>query len=109
MPWEVKFFQTARGGYPVKKFIEGLEKKTYARVLKSIAILCSFGPFIRMPYSKKIASNLYELRIKGLESIRILYVQTGGKYFLVHAFKKKGQKIPSKELKVALDRIRDLI
>lgn len=109
MPWEVRFFQTARGDYPVKEFIEGLEKKTYARVLKSITILCNFGPFIRMPYSKKISANLYELWIKGAESVRIFYTNVGEKYFLVHAFKKKSQKIPPKELKIALDRIQNLI
>lgn len=109
MPWEVKFFQTARGDYPVKEFIEGLEKKTYARVLKSITMLCNFGPFIRMSYSKKISANLYELRTKGVESVRIFYTRVGGKYFLVHVFKKKSQKIPPKELKIALDRIKDLI
>lgn len=108
MAWKVKFFQTKRGDYPVKEFIERLEKKTYARALKSITILCDFGPFIRMPYSKKVGSHLFELRIKGAESIRILYTQIGEKYFLVHAFKKKGQKIPQKELKIALDRAKEL-
>lgn len=108
MAWKVKFFQTKRGDYPVKEFIEKLGKKTYARVLKSITLLSSFGPFVKMPYSKKIAPGLYELRIKGIESIRILYVQVNQIYYLTHAFKKKTDKIPRREIKTALDRAREL-
>jgi len=33
---KVKFFQTARGAYPVKDFIDGLEKITQAKVAKYI-------------------------------------------------------------------------
>jgi phage-related protein len=108
MAWKVKFFQTKRGDYPVKEFIERLEKKTYARALKSITMLCDFGPFVRMPYSKKVGSHLFELRIKGAESIRILYVQVNQVYYLVHAFKKKTDRIPAREIKTALDRTREL-
>jgi len=107
--WKVKFFQTKRGNYPVKEFIEKLEKKTYARALRSIALLQKFGPFLKMPYSKKIAPGLYELRIKGAEAIRIFYTLVNGKYYLLHAFKKKRQKIPEKEIKLGLDRIKELI
>ncbi|MFZ5366578.1 MAG: type II toxin-antitoxin system RelE/ParE family toxin [Patescibacteria group bacterium] len=108
MAWKVKFFQTKRGDYPVKEFIEKLEKKTYTRALKSITLLSNFGPFVRMPYSKKIAPHLYELRIKGAESIRILYVQVNQVYYLVHIFKKKTDKIPMREIKTALDRAKEL-
>ena len=108
MAWKVKFFQTKRREYPVKEFIEKLEKKTYTRALRSITMLQNFGPFVKMPYSKKIASGLYELRIKGAESIRILYVQINQVYYLIHVFKKKTDKIPMREIKTALDRAREL-
>jgi len=107
--WKVKFFQTTRGNYPVKEFIEKLEKKTYARALRSITLLQEFGPFLRMPYSKKIGQGLYELRVKGVEAIRIFYTQANEEYYLVHAFKKKTQKIPKQEIKLGLDRVKELI
>lgn len=106
--WKVRFFQTARGDHPVKKFIEKLSKKAYARVLRSIILLQNFGPFLKMPYSRKLAPGLYELRIKGVESMRIFYTQKQGIYYLLHAFKKKKQRIPKKEIKVALDRVKEL-
>jgi len=107
--WKVKFFQTARGDHPVKEFMEKLEKKSYARVLRSISLLQEFGPSLRMPYSKKIASKLYELRVKGIETIRIFYTQANQEYYLVHAFKKETQKTPRQEIKLGLDRIKELI
>ena len=108
MAWKVKFFQTGRGDYPVREFIEKLEKKTYTRALRSITMLQNFGPFVKMPYSKKIAPDLYELRIKGAESIRIFYTQVGQVYYFVHAFRKKTDKIPTREIKTALDRAKEL-
>lgn len=87
----MKFFQTRRDDFSVKDFIEKLEKKAYARALRSIDLLRDFGLFLRMPYSKKIAPRLYELRIK-----------------FVYAFKKKSQKTPKREIKTALDRSQEL-
>lgn len=39
MAWIVKFFQTARGDYPVKEFIEKQDEATYAKVLQHIKLL----------------------------------------------------------------------
>jgi len=52
---------------------------------------------------------LYELRISGRVEIRILYTVKNGEYYLLHAFKKKTQKTPSREIKTALDRIKEII
>jgi phage-related protein len=68
-----------------------------------------FGPYLRAPHSKKITDKLYELRIVGENSIRILYTFYNNKYYLLHAFKKKVNKIPKKEIKIALDRIKEII
>ena len=36
MSWNVKFFQTARGNYPVKEFIEEQDEAIYAKTLHLI-------------------------------------------------------------------------
>lgn len=109
MSWKVKFFQTARGDYPVKEFIEELDYNTKARVNLSIRLLIDYGPFLKPPDIKKLKNKLYELRITGKISIRIFYTIYAGEYYLLHAFKKKTQKTPVKELKIALDRIKNVI
>jgi len=64
---------------------------------------------LKPPYIKKLQDKLYELRISGKVAIRILYTISNNEYYLLHAFKKKNQKTPSKELKIALDRMREII
>ena len=59
------------------------------------------------PHIKKLTeSALWEYRILGSDNIRLLYIAVRGKTFLVlHGFKKKKQKTPSKEIRLAEDRL----
>ena len=109
MAWKVLFFQTTRGEYPVKEFIEKQDRNTVAKINLSIRLLIDYGPFLKPPDIKKLQNKLYELRIQGKSSVRIFYTIVAGKYYLLHAFIKKSQKTPPKELKVALDRMRKLV
>lgn len=109
MSWKVYFFQTARGRYPVKEFVEEQDIPTRAKIARSIRFLADHGPFLKPPYIKKIQSNLYELRISGNVAVRIFYTVFKNEYFLLHSFKKESQKTPAKELRVALDRMKEII
>ena len=109
MSWNVKFFQTARGSYPVKEFIEEQDEATYAKTLQLIRLLSNNGPFLKPPYIKKVFDKLYELRISGKIAVRILYIMVHNEYYLLHAFKKKSQKAPERELKTAVDRMKEII
>lgn len=64
-------------------------------------LLEKFGHGLRMPYSKKMDSKLFELRIKGKEEIRIFYTIKNNRGILLHLFKKKTQKTPPKEILTA--------
>lgn len=103
MPWKV-FLLPKVGKYLLKQSL-----KESTRVELAIQLLENYGPFVKPPYTKKIKENLFELRIKGQNSYRIFYTHTKGNYYLVHIFKKKSQKIPQKEIKTALDRIKQII
>lgn len=107
--YKVYFFQTTRGSCPVKEFMEDQNGEVYARILRSINLLRKGGPFLKPPDVKKIDKNLYELRIRAKESIRIFYTKTDQGYLLLHAVKKKTQKIPKKELKIAIDRLKRVV
>ena len=71
MGWYVRFFQTTRGEYPVKKFIEEQDLPTIVNITHSIELLESYGPYLKPPYIKKLEDKLYELRISGKIAIRI--------------------------------------
>lgn len=66
-----------------------------------------FGLEGAYPHVKKLAGTpLWELRILGSDSIRILYVTVTGKIFLLlHGFKKKSQKTSSREIITAKKRL----
>jgi phage-related protein len=109
MSWKVKFFQSARGDYPVIEFIGQQEIITQAKITHLIELLENYGPYLKPPYIKKIQKKLFELRISGKNAIRIFYTILNQEYYLLHAFKKKSNKTPVKEIKTALDRINELI
>lgn len=64
---------------------------------------------LHFPYSRKLTNHLSELRSHGDTKIRIIYTQINQKYILLHAFKKKTQKTPSKEIDIAEKRRLTLI
>lgn len=109
MSWKVKFFQNTREESLVDNFINDQDETTHAKILHSILLLKNGGPFLMPPYTKKLQPNLYELRTSGKNAVRIFYTMINGEYYLLHAFKKKTQRTPPKEIKIALDRIRKLI
>jgi len=89
----------------VERFIFTLEDLTIAKVLRTIDLLEKFGYRLGMPHSKKVANNLFELRVRGKQEVRIFYLFSGSKATLFHSFVKKAQKTPKKELAIALKKL----
>lgn len=109
LEYKIEFFQSARGDCPVEEFINEQELSTQTKIAHHIKLLLEYGPFLKDPYTKKIDNKLYELRIPGKIAVRIFYTKLNSKYYLIHAFKKKTQKTPRKEIKIVLDRINKLV
>lgn len=107
--WQVILYRSPRGTYPVQQFIDSLEIKAQSKVQDTIKLLREFGIQLGFPHVKKLTgTSLWELRIVGSDSARVLYVAVAGKTFvLLHGFKKKKDKIPTKEIKIAEDRLRE--
>lgn len=85
----------------LERFIYSLEKYTLAKVLRTIDLLQKFGSQLGMPQSKKVDRKLFELRIRGVQEVRIFYTFKNNKAILLHGYLKKSQKIPKKELQAA--------
>jgi phage-related protein len=90
----------------VEIFIASLEERTIAKVLRTIDLLERFGYRLGIPHSKKIDRDLFELRVRGQQEVRIFYVFKQGAIILIHGFIKKSQKIPKREIKVAQEKLR---
>ena len=85
-----------------------LEETTSSKVFRTIHLLEEFGAQLRMPHSKKITANLFELRTKGIEEVRILYTYKKNAAILLHVFTKKTQKTPQREINTALKKLKGL-
>jgi len=108
MSYTVKFFESIRGEQSVEKFIKSLDDQTKAKFLHLYDLLHSYGPRLTFPHTKFISKNIFELRIRGKTEVRIFYTNLRGIYILLHAFKKKTQKIPIKELHIAQRRLTEI-
>lgn len=105
--WKIQLYKTLQGETPVNEFILSLELKAQSKVYNILELLKSFGISVGSPHVKKLTgTQLWELRILGSDSIRILYIAITGKTFLLlHGFKKKKNKTPSKEIRIAEERL----
>ncbi len=89
----------------VEKILASQQADTRAKIVRKLALLEKYGNRLTFPITKQIAHNCYELRVRGRQEVRIFYCFHLQLAIVVHAFVKKSQKIPSKELGVALKRI----
>lgn len=108
MTWNIKVYESSRGEKPVEEFIKNLEPQTIAKVAHQIDLLEKHGPFLGMPHSRKLTREIYELRIKGKQEIRITYVFVNRNIYLLHAFKKQKQKTPRREIDVSFKRFYEI-
>ena len=107
--WNIVYYESRGGDIPVYDFIESLSPTAKSKVSNTFDLLAEFGIKLGLPHVKKVAgTELWELRILGGDSIRIFYIATSERVFLVlHGFIKKSQKASKKEIKVALARLRE--
>ncbi|MDA2922549.1 type II toxin-antitoxin system RelE/ParE family toxin [Patescibacteria group bacterium AH-259-L07] len=92
----------------VEKFITSLGKSTIAKVLRTIDLLELFGRQLGLPHSKKVRSDLFELRIRGQQEVRIFYAFQKGEIILLRGFIKKTQKTPQRELNTVIKKLQGL-
>ena len=86
-------------------FLLSFDDSTVSKIINSLEILDELGEKIRPPRSKKVAKNVYELRVLGNLSVRIFYAFYDENIWVLHAFIKKSQRIPKKELAVVINRL----
>lgn len=101
--YTVEFYATKDGREPAKEFIESLDAKMIAKLLKIIELLEANGPSLRIPYSEHLGDGIFEIRAKqGSDITRVLYFfVVGKKIVLTNGFVKKTQKTPKREIEKA--------
>lgn len=112
-----KFANISSMGYSIEYFhprvkndIESWPDGILADYARLVELLMEFGPNLRMPYSRAMGDGLFELRPRGPEGIgRALYCYFDGqRIVMLHAFIKKTQETPGKELRLARKRLKEV-
>jgi phage-related protein len=105
------YFHTGNNRSPVEEFINKEDKRSRSKIYQVIGHLEQHGLKLPEKFLKRISSSkhLWELRIKTHTQYRIFLasIDENG-IVLLHAFTKKTQKTPAKEIKVAEDRLKQL-
>ena len=106
MAFEVQYFHAR-----VLAEIESWPVDVIADYARLIELLVEYGPNLRLPHSRALGSGLFELRPRGRSSIgRVFYCfLLGQRVVVVHAFVKKTQQTPDKDLKLARKRVKELL
>ncbi|MEZ4591081.1 MAG: type II toxin-antitoxin system RelE/ParE family toxin [Chloroflexota bacterium] len=105
MDWEILYYnedvQKTINEWPV-----GI-RAFYARVAERMVI---FGPNLGMPFTRSMGNGLFEIRARGKEGIGRAFFCTivDQRIIILHAFIKKSQKTPKKELNMARRRMNDV-
>ena len=70
-------------------------------------LLEQYGLALRAPHTRRISDKLWELRAG---AGRVFYfAHTGQRFILLHAYTKKSQKAPTREIETAFRRLADVL
>jgi len=76
-----------------------------------VELLIEHGPNLRLPHSGAMGEGLFELRPRARSGVGRAFCcfLVGKRVVVVHAFVKKTQQTPDKELKLARNRVKELL
>jgi len=103
--WEIVYYsdevQETIGAWPV-----GV-RAYYARLTERMRV---FAPNLGMPFTRSMGQGLFEIRARGKEGLGRAFFCTvvERKIVVLHAYMKKSQKAPQRELEVARRRLVDV-
>jgi len=110
MEFTVEFYETERGRCPVREFLSGLKEADpddFAAIMAGLAKLRN-RQYHRLPLSKPLGNDLFELRHVGKLNTRMLYFFAKGQRIItVHGIRNKAQAITKRDITVALERRAD--
>jgi len=103
MDFEAIFYDKPGGTLPAKEYLDNLDAKMFAKIIRNIEVVESGGTTVREPYSKHLQDGIFEIRAQVSSNLaRVLYFFFDGRrIILTHGFTKKTQKTPSAEIALA--------
>lgn len=108
----VRFYITNSGRSPIEEFLQELSQDARSDFFDAVSLL-SLGKVLSLPLSRSLSNihpGLHELRIRDRAGqVRIFYyMKKGEAIYMVHAFRKKTQQLPQREIEVVLKRLKEV-
>jgi phage-related protein len=106
--WKIEYFTNSSGNSPVRDFVSNMPPQAKAKTINAFRLIEEYGLDVGIPDIKHLEAALWEIRIKAFEgSYRFIFTVVKGRVIiLVHAFQKKSQKTPLREIRIARARAR---
>ena len=104
MTWIIDFYDGTEDA------IVDMPTKMQARMLRLLDLMEEHGANLGAPHTTPMGGGLFEVRAKAQEGIgRALFCYMKGEHiYILHAFVKKSQKTPKKDLSLAKARMREV-
>jgi len=108
-PVPLVFWRAESGREPVREFLQALPRDDQRVIGRDIAKV-QFGWPIGLPLCRPLAGGLWEVRssLPSRREARVLFGFAGETMVAVHAFIKKSQATPQRELALARQRVKEL-
>ena len=105
MDYTIAYYNAA-----VQEQILALPDTLAARYIVLTRRMLVAGPNLGEPHTKAVGEGLFEMRLKGAEGIARVFFCTviGRRIVMLHSLIKKSQKIPRRELELAVDRMKEV-
>lgn len=106
MRWRIEYLNSR-----VKADLDAQPREIRSRFERIVSLISEHGlEQVHEPYVKHLQGPLWEMRMKGKDTIaRAVYVTVRERRVVIlHVFTKKTQKTPRKEIDIALRRLKDI-
>jgi phage-related protein len=107
--YAVVYYKAPSGEYPVRKFLDKIDVKARAKCYSYVGLLQERGLALARSHLAKVEDGIWELRPEwqGVE-YRLLFTSYKNQFIMVHALKKKSDKLRSRDLDIARRRAREV-
>ncbi|MGH8273833.1 MAG: type II toxin-antitoxin system RelE/ParE family toxin [Gammaproteobacteria bacterium] len=105
MAWQLSYY-SPRVAEQVERWPVDV-RASYGRIAEA---MMEHGPDLGLPRTRAMGAGLFEVRAKGREGIGRAFFCTliGKRIVILHAFVKKSEKTPDRELKLARKRLKEV-
>lgn len=106
----IAYYTTASGRSPVVDYIKRQAKKERAGLIEALEMIEILGFDAPRMSFRQVRDKLWEIKINRSLSHRIFYfVVVKNEMVLLHAYQKKSQKAPKKEIELAEKRMKEIL